>query len=769
MTEYADEAELALYDAAMADQQRQQQDEHGASPQPSKRANTGRRQRSKQQLQQQELAEEKAELEEAGACGDEPSGIHGKRLFCQAGAGALELKLLLPHDLASDTEGAAGLLKQLRAVRETGDWWTLLPVQLQDVWRRKANSSSWLFTPTAEDLMLPQVTAAGNGDESAAGGSSAAESVPAADLARVTLATVLFWARWRLGEPIIVRECQGRVPWDPDTMCRAVKAVKGKEADERVAVIDCHDFHVATDIKAATFFAGYNKGYFGKNCDKPRMLKVKDWPNNSDFKEELPRHYMDFIERLPAKVYTDPRLGRAPLNLAACLHQSDNPTDLGPKCYCAYGRWEEAEAEGDSVTKLHQDMTDAINLLVDMQPGGDAVFRARSAAAGAAGAGEGAEGSAGGSSITAGVYQQGAAEVAAVVRHGGAAWDKPGFIHQGQPVSSSDCCCSRTDPVMSQRFMLTEQHRQMLAQEADPVELWHFEQHLDEGVFIPGGCPHQVRNLTSCCKVAVDFVSPEAVAICMATRERLRQLDLTCGEPLQAPPQDRDHAEKLQSELIMMRAALTAAGLMRKPQVLPQSPEPEMPAAAKAARVYGRGKLKQQQQQEQPSGKKRSGSDRTKAASAVGAASGKRRRRRQQTDDDEDEDDEDEDEEHEEPAEADAADGGQQGGGGEGHVGEEEGKGGQQLGKHASSKGRSGPGAAGRGSGRGRGTARGGRGAGGVRGKPQRVGPAAEAAAAGEKADQEDEEAAVRGGPAGGSAASRGQRKGTKQGKGSRR
>jgi epoxyqueuosine reductase QueG len=24
----------------------------------------------------------------------------------------------------------------------------------------------------------------------------------------VTLATVLFWARWRLGEPIIVRQCQ---------------------------------------------------------------------------------------------------------------------------------------------------------------------------------------------------------------------------------------------------------------------------------------------------------------------------------------------------------------------------------------------------------------------------------------------------------------------------------------------------------------------------------------------------------------------------------
>lgn len=56
---------------------------------------------------------------------------------------------------------------------------------------------------------------------------------------------------------------------------------------------------------------------------------------------------------------TNPRLGRAPLNLASMLLLSDNPTDLGPKCYLAYGRQQEADSEGDSVTKLHKDMTDA--------------------------------------------------------------------------------------------------------------------------------------------------------------------------------------------------------------------------------------------------------------------------------------------------------------------------------------------------------------------------------------------------------------------------
>jgi hypothetical protein len=46
----------------------------------------------------------------------------------------------------------------------------------------------------------------------------------------------------------------------------------------------------------------------------------------------------DFIERLPLRAYTDPRLGRGPLNLASALLPRDNPTDLGPKGYLAYGR-----------------------------------------------------------------------------------------------------------------------------------------------------------------------------------------------------------------------------------------------------------------------------------------------------------------------------------------------------------------------------------------------------------------------------------------------
>lgn len=48
--------------------------------------------------------------------------------------------------------------------------------------------------------------------------------------------------------------------------------------------------------------------------------------------------------------------------------------------------------------------------------------------------------------------------------------------------------------------MLTDAHRATLAAE-QRVVAWTFEQHEWEAVFIPAGCPHQVRNLRPCIKV----------------------------------------------------------------------------------------------------------------------------------------------------------------------------------------------------------------------------------------------------------------------------
>lgn len=68
---------------------------------------------------------------------------------------------------------------------------------------------------------------------------------------------------------------------------------------------------------------------------------------------------------LPAAVYTNPVSGM--LNLTTALPEARLRPDLGPKTYLATGRFEERNDGTDSVTKLHLDMADAINILLHSQ------------------------------------------------------------------------------------------------------------------------------------------------------------------------------------------------------------------------------------------------------------------------------------------------------------------------------------------------------------------------------------------------------------------
>lgn len=79
----------------------------------------------------------------------------------------------------------------------------------------------------------------------------------------------------------------------------------------------------------------------------------------------------------------------------------------------------------------------------------------------------------------------------------------------------------------------------------------------------------QVRNLKSCIKVAIDFVSPESAAPCLElTRERrdltLRENELAAaaGEA-PGPAIDRNHMDKLQADLMIARAAAFSIAQLR--------------------------------------------------------------------------------------------------------------------------------------------------------------------------------------------------------------
>ncbi|KAH1188144.1 Lysine-specific demethylase JMJ25 [Glycine max] len=172
-----------------------------------------------------------------------------------------------------------------------------------------------------------------------------------------------FQWHWEKGEPVIVSnvlECTSGLSWESLVMWRALRHVTNTKHGQHLAekTIDCLDW-TEGEIKSPQLFTGYTNGRRDWLA-WPQILKLKDWPPSNLFEEQLPRHCAEFISSLPFKEYTDPHKGS--LNLAVKLPNGSLKPDLGPKTYIAYGFPQEL-GRGDSVTKLHCDMSDAVNVL----------------------------------------------------------------------------------------------------------------------------------------------------------------------------------------------------------------------------------------------------------------------------------------------------------------------------------------------------------------------------------------------------------------------
>ncbi|XP_028767021.1 lysine-specific demethylase JMJ25 [Neltuma alba] len=353
-----------------------------------------------------------------------------------------------------------------------------------------------------------------------------------------------FQWHWSKGEPVIVSnvlECTSGLSWEPLVMWRAFRKINNKKQETHLAVkvIDCLDL-CEGDINIHQFFTGYSEGR--KDFEMgPQLLKLKDWPPSKLFEERLPRHCAEFISSLPFKEYTNPYNGV--LNLASMLPDGVIKPDIGPKTYIAYGIPMEL-GRGDSVTKLHCDMSDAVNVLTHtFETPLDADLLAQIKYLKGKHLeqdrkelyhdGQGEEANAENGKIT--DLENTLLGYDSV--EGGALWDI--FRRQDVPKLQEylkkhfrefrhvNCIPLHqvVHPIHDQTFYLTMDHKRKLKEEYG-IEPWTFIQKLGDAVLIPAGCPHQVRNLKSCIKVALDFVSPESIEECIRLTQEFRTLPI---------------------------------------------------------------------------------------------------------------------------------------------------------------------------------------------------------------------------------------------------
>ncbi|KAK6154706.1 hypothetical protein DH2020_008954 [Rehmannia glutinosa] len=389
-----------------------------------------------------------------------------------------------------------------------------------------------------------------------------------------------FRMHWSRGKPAIVKEvcdASGMTIWDPMVIWRGIRETaeeKMKDANRIVKAVDCTDW-TEINIELEEFMKGYFDGRVHEN-GKPQLLKLKDWPSPSASEEFLLYQRPDFISKIPLLEFIHSKWGL--LNVAAKLPHYSLQNDVGPKIFISYGNVEEI-GEGDSTDNLHLNVRDMVFLLVHMcEANLKGMQGTKSELQNAAVLSDTKEFcsdpenhlNSGGlpnsspddpdgseADVHSNDYEKmddqriegnSVVEEKAVndsengssgkyfkKAQAGALWnvfrreDIPKLMEYisihwkdfGKAGNIIDDCVSR--PLYDGVVYLNRYHTSKLKEEFG-VEPWSFEQHIGEAVFIPAGCPFQVRHLQSSVQLGLDFLSPESLAESLRLSKEIRGL-----------------------------------------------------------------------------------------------------------------------------------------------------------------------------------------------------------------------------------------------------
>ncbi|KAJ7697772.1 Jmjd1a protein [Mycena olivaceomarginata] len=109
-------------------------------------------------------------------------------------------------------------------------------------------------------------------------------------------------------------------------------------------------------------------------------------------------------------------------------------------------------------------------------------------------------------------------------KHGSAVWDlfRAQDSQKLRQFLRANYTIDVPDPIHSQQVYLNDDARLRLWREHG-VKSYRVHQRVGEAILIPAGCAHQVRNLSDCIKVTIDFVSPENIARCEKLTQEFRE------------------------------------------------------------------------------------------------------------------------------------------------------------------------------------------------------------------------------------------------------